>query len=237
MLNDKITPDNLSLFAYTNGDNLKGSPREIAVEFHGLGFTSVIKNDDEYINRFTEKDILYVFPYYGPWSWMNDDSISMVDDIISAAADKYGAYDVPVIITGKSMGGLSALVYTAYASVTPTACAANCPVCDLVEHYNERKDLPRTLIAAYGYRNGDLTEKLKAHSPFHIASKMPAIPYYIVHGDADGEVNKVVHSDKFVNEIRTRRKVTYIEVPGMEHCQMPDDVLNGFLDFIMSFAK
>ncbi|MBQ7501079.1 MAG: prolyl oligopeptidase family serine peptidase [Clostridia bacterium] len=237
MLNDRITPENITLFAYTNGDNLKGEPREIVVDFHGLNYTSIIKKDDDYISYYTDRDIIYIFPYYGPWSWMNEASVAMVDDIITAVADKYKAYDVPVVITGGSMGGLSALVYTVYASVTPAACAANCPVCDLVEHYNERNDLPRTLIAAYGYRDGDLSEKLKAHSPFHLASKMPAIPYYIVHGDSDHEVNKIVHSDKFVNEIRGKRKVTYIEVPGMEHCQMPEDVKEGFLEFITSFAK
>ena len=40
-----------------------------------------------------------------------------------------------------------------------------------------------------------------------------------------------------VNEIREKRKVKYIEVPGMEHCQMPDDVRKDFLDFTASFAK
>ena len=56
--------------------------------------------------------------------------------------------NIPVVSTGGSMGGQSALVYCAYSKRTPVACVANCPVCDTVFHFTERPDLPRTLYSA-----------------------------------------------------------------------------------------
>ena len=63
-------------------------------------------------------------------------------------------------------------VYTRYAAVTPVACVANCPVCDLPYHYTERPDLPRTLYSAFGDSDSEtLGDAMKKASPYHLALK------------------------------------------------------------------
>ena len=106
-----------------------------------------------------------------------------------------------------------------YARITPKACFANCPVCDLPFHATERPDLPRTVYLAFAHYECGLEEALQRTSPLHQARKMPKIPYTIIHGDADQAVNKALHSDRFVAAMRAAgHDVTYIEVPGMPHC-------------------
>ena len=135
------------------------------------------------------------------------------------------------------MGGLSALVYTAYAKRTPTSCVASCPVCDLPYHYTERPDLPRTLYSAF-FREinevGSVEAVLKTVSPLHLASEMPDIPYYLFHCDADKAVNKEQHSDRFVDAMKASgRTLTYHVIPGRGHCDIGDDMKELFREYVV----
>ncbi|MBE6929367.1 MAG: hypothetical protein E7463_03715 [Ruminococcaceae bacterium] len=238
-MNKIINRDNVESFAYTNGHLCK-SIREIVLVFHGLGGgTQLIREDSEEAVFFAENDALYVFPYYGPWSWMNAHAVKTVDLIVEALIEKYDLpADIPVISTGGSMGGLSALAYTHHSSRTPTACAANCPVCDLPYHFTERPDLPRTIWSAFGWYEGDFEAAMRTASPLHLAATMPDVPYYIAHCDADMAVNKGMHSDRLIAAMRTAgRNLTYDEIPGMGHCQLPEANRAAYNAFILSFRK
>ena len=119
------------------------------------------------------------------------------------------------------MGGLSALVYTAYAKITPVACVANCPVCDLPYHYTERDDLPRTLYSAFSTYEGSMDEALRSASPLHLVEKMPDIPYVIYHCTADKAVNIEKHSTAFVDAMKMANKnVEFIKVEDRGHCDL-----------------
>ena len=62
---------------------------------------------------------------------MNQRAVNTVDDILDAACEKYGlAKSIPVVSTGGSMGGLSALEFSHYSTHNIVACAAASPVCD-----------------------------------------------------------------------------------------------------------
>ena len=115
------------------------------------------------------------------------------------------------------MGGLSALVYCAYAKITPRACVANCPVCDLPYHFTERNDLPRTLYSAFSEYDGDIQSAMKTPSPIHLVDKMPDINYTIFHCDNDKAVNITKHSERFVNAMKLNRKIDFIVVPFRSH--------------------
>lgn len=237
-MNRIIHADNLELFAYTNAHLCKNI-REIVLVFHGLGGTGMISEDTEDAVFFAENDALYVYPYYGPWSWMNALAVRTVDRIVEVCIEKYNlSADIPVISTGGSMGGLSALAYTHNSSRTPAACAANCPVCDLPYHLTERPDLPRTIWSAFGWYEQDYEDAIKTASPLHLASTMPRVPYYIAHCDADKAVNKEAHSDKLVAVMREAKyDLTYDEIPGMGHCQLPESNRAAYNAFILSFRK
>ncbi len=225
--------------AWVGDEALVGPIRAVRLSFHGLGMNGTYTPGDD-DRRYGASGILTVFPYYGPWSWMNREARAMVDEVVDAVYAEYALPDAtPLLLTGGSMGGGSALLYARYARHTPAGVYANCPVCDYTYHFTERPDLPRTFYHAYGHYAGDWQAILQEHSPLHQAAAMPDVPYFILHGDADTSVNKAAHSDRLVPALRARGlQVTYREVPGMGHGgPIPEDVMTEVDGFILGFAK
>jgi len=233
-----IAAETLNWYAYTNALTTS-NPKGIVLEFHGLGSDPPIDPPEppsQLMSLCTGHDILYIAPHYGPWNWMNDVGVAITDEIIAAALDRFKLpTNVPVVSTGGSMGGLSALVYTCYARHNVVACAANCPVCDLVFHCGERPDLPRTIYNAFKHYPGAFIDAVCSASPLHLAGEMPFVPYYLVHGEADGAVCLEVHSQKLVGALREKgRSVTLESVPGMEHCALAGAPYERYHAFILA---
>ncbi len=223
--------DTLRSFAYVNGALIEGAPRGIVIDFPGLGFRDMIGRDPAAAVFFAERRLLYMMPYVNPWMWMNDDAAALTDELIAVLTGRYG--DLPVVSTGGSMGGQAALTYMARAAKTPVACAANCPVCDLLYHYTERPDLPRTLYSAYRNVPGTREEALATGSPIHlaVAGRMPAAYYAIFHCGADTAVRKEAHSDRFVPALRRMLpgcRIDYVEIPGRGHCDLGEDMVRRY---------
>ena len=221
--------------SWRNDDFLVGEIRGVAMNFPGLN------------NRYREEamalemslgeaGVLTVAPYYGPWSWMNRLARAFVDELIAAVYEHYGlSDDIPLVSCGGSMGGASALLYCRYGARKPVGCDVLYPVCDVVTHFTERPDLPPTFYNAfYGYPE-PMEEILREHSPLHQAALMPDIPYNFTHGFADDRVNKAIHSDRMVAELRRLgRKVAYTEVPHMKHgINIPPSVWRERQEFIL----
>ena len=209
--------------------------RGVVLSFHGLGAPGVKTQPSTEELGWAQAGGLVVFPYYGPWSWMNRQARALVDEIVDAV---YAAYklksSVPLVCTGGSMGGGSSLLYARYAKRPVAACLANVPMCDAAYHFNEREDLPRTFHAAFlGYK-GSLQSLLAEHSPLAQVRRMPRIPYQIVAGDEDTAVSKKRHADRMVAAMRRRKlDVTYIEVPKMGHGgPMPVAAIQRNIDFV-----
>lgn len=216
-----ITYETLRNFAYSNDHLIKGKIKGIVLEFYGLGGMMIHDKDPGDPIEYAEKGIIYVIPYYNPWSWMNRQTVDYTDEIISVLCEKYGlGDDVKIVSIGDSMGGLSALVYCAYAKITPCACVANCPVCDLPYHYTERPDLPRTLYSAFGEYEGTLDEAMRSCSPLHLVEKMPNIPYTIFHCTGDQAVNLEKHSRPFVEKMGPAHTISLKLVPLRKHCDL-----------------
>lgn len=230
-MNKLITKETIRRFAYSNAHLLKDAPRGIVVSFFGLGQNRMLDADPEEGIFFAERGILYLYPYNAPWCWMDREAVLYTDEVIDAMITGLSLpEDIPVVLTGGSMGGLSALVYARRAARTPVACAVVCPVCDLPYHYTEREDLPRTLYHAFFFEEGEIGEVLKTASPLHLVPEMPDISYTVFHCCNDKAVNKEKHSDRFVAAMRAAgRRVTYIEVPGRGHCALPYDLRAQYL--------
>ena len=229
-MNNIITFDNLRDFAYVN-DRICSRPiRGIVLSFFGLNGRDMYAEDTPDGQYFAERGILYVVPYNNPWAWMNRQAVSYTDEILDVLFTQYDLPDaLPVVSTGGSMGGLSALVYTMYAKRTPVACVANCPVCDLPYHFTERPDLPRTLYSAFWNYEGTMDEALRSASPLHLAERMPDAAYTLFHCTADKAVNKKMHSDRFVAEMKKHHRISYIEVPDHGHCDLPPEIRAQYL--------
>ncbi len=213
-----MTYETLRNFTYSNDHLIKGEIKGIVLNFYGLNGVAMFSDDFGDAIEYAEKGIIYLIPYYNPWSWMNRSSVSYTDEIISVLCDKYSLKNnVKIVSAGSSMGGLSALVYCAYAKITPCACVANCPVCDLPYHFTERNDLPRTLYSAFGEYDGDIQSAMESASPIHLVDKMPDINYTIFHCGNDKAVNITKHSERFVNAMKDSRKIDFIVVPFRSH--------------------
>lgn len=234
-----ITYENLKSFAYVNDDICKKPYKGIVIFFAGLGgmefYPDIHPISLGDAKMYAEKGILYVFPYNNPWAWMNKQAVAYTDEIIDVLFRHYQLPDdIPIVSTGGSMGGLGALVYTAFAARTPVACVANCPVCDLPLHYTERPDLPRTLYSALYNEEGSLDEVLKAASPLNLIDKMPDVDYYVFHCECDAAVNIAKHSDVFVKEMAKNHRITYHTVPGQPHCKLTDEMRQLYIRYIES---
>lgn len=228
-----MTYDTLRNFAYVNDTICKTKINGIVISFFGLNGNAMFGADTPEGLFYAEKGILYVVPYHNPWAWMNQQAVEYTDEILDVLIDKYDlSDDIPIVSTGGSMGGLSALVYARYAKRTPIACVANCPVCDLVFHYSERPDLPRTLYSAFYNYDGSIQDALKTASPLHLVDQMPKISYHIFHCTKDEAVNINSHSEKFVAAMRAlQHNLTFDIVEGRGHCDLTEEMRALFTQY------
>ncbi len=217
-----ITYETLHSFAYSNDHLIQGEIKGIVVEFSGLNNIKTYAADTADGKEYAERGIILLIPYNNPWCWMNEQAVAYTDELISVLCHRYSlGKDVKIVSTGGSMGGLCALTYCVYASVTPVACVANCPVCDLAYHYTERPDLPRTLYSALADFDGTLDEALRSRSPLHLAERMPCIPYTLFHCECDLAVSPTRHSVPFVQKMeQLGHRITLEMIPHRGHCDL-----------------
>jgi dipeptidyl aminopeptidase/acylaminoacyl peptidase len=221
--------------AWIGEEYLRGPAKGIVLSFHGLGGGAGKTTPSTEELEWAYAGGIVVYPLYGPWAWMNAQAQAMTDELVEAAWREFALpAGAPLICTGGSMGGQASLLYTRYARRPVAACLANCPVCDLKYHFNERPDLPPTIRHAFAAYGGDLDAALERHSPLAQAAAMPDIPYLIIHGLKDPAVSKANHSDPMVAALRARGlRVEYHEVPDMRHCgPMPLKTLQREVEFV-----
>lgn len=231
-----INYENLRNFTYVNDAICKKPIKGIVIYFSGLGGMTMFDNDFTEGEFYAEKGILYVEPYNNPWAWMNNQAVKYTDEIVDVLIEKYDLNEnIPIVSAGLSMGGQSALVYTAKSKRTPVSCVANCPVCDVVYHFTERKDLPRTLYSSLFNEEGTFEDALKSISPLHLIEKMPKVKYHIFHCNEDLAVNIDAHSEKFIAELKQRNyDYTYDIVDGRGHCQLTLEMQRKFAEYVIS---
>lgn len=234
-----MTYENLRSFAYVNDAIVQQPIRGVALSFFGLGGMNMYAEDTDEGRFFAEHGVLYVVPYNNPWAWMNPQAVAYTDEILDVLFAHYDLNELtPVVSTGGSMGGQSALVYTRYARRTPAACVANCPVCDLVYHFTERPDLPRTLYSAFGRETGSVEAVLAKASPLHLAGEMPRVQYHIFHCDADLAVNLQKHSERFVQAMKAlEHDLTFDVVPNRGHCDLTEEMKEKFRQYVLDAVE
>ena len=230
-----INYENLRSLTYSNDKLIKGTVKGIVLHFFGLGNMTIHNTDPDEAFEYAKRGIIYLTPYYNPWCWMNKQAVHFVDEIIEVISEKYNLdKSVRIVSTGASMGGLCSLVYCAYAKITPCACVANSPVCDLNYHYSERPDLPRTLYAAFREYEGSFEDALKSSSPIHIIEKLPDIPYKIFHCEEDKLVSLEIHSAKFVSVMKLTHNIELKRVPLPGHCAFTDEARTEYMNTIIN---
>lgn len=221
-----INYDNLRYFAYSNDVICKKPIRGIVMDFWGLGSTGMYHEDTDDGKYYAEQGILFLIPYYNPWAFCNRQTVAYIDEVLDVVINHYGLQDAPLVFTGNSMGGLTALACTVHSAHKAVACLANCPACDMSNHIFDHPDLPHELYSAFGTYEGTLEEAMLTVSPVHLIDRMPDIPYYVFCGEEDKRVDKKKNSDQFVEKMKKTHRITYYEIPGMGHCNLPEDMKN-----------
>ncbi len=231
-----MLPFSLDKLAHSNLSALRGRVRGVFVTFHGMGEPPLRDGLDENERDFARHGILWLYPYCGPWSWMNRATVGFVEmllDHVWEACDL--SDDAPLIVNGCSMGGFAALVFARDSKRSVSACIANCPATDLVALCEDRIDVPRSVAFAHRGEPGDVHDWMREHSPLHKVETLARVPYLLVHGDADQAVLKHRHGDPMAAALRDAgHDVEYIEVPGMPHCgPLPDAVVTRMHRFVL----
>ena len=239
-----ITLDNLYLFAYTNLSHLRREDiRGIALSFTGFNCAvyRVGQPEPEDEPFYSEHGILFVEPCYNPWSWMSENTVYFVEEIVSLLRRELDlpASRVPLISTGGSMGGYSAIMFSYYARLErPVAVVANCPVCDLVATRRELPETERAFYTTYGCIPGREDDILASRSPVNLVPRMPRVPYSIYHCSADPSVPKKTHSDRFVPLMLAEgHELTYHEVPDRGHCDLTPEMWDKYRNYIVTFTE
>ena len=224
--------------AWVGYELVQGPIRGVVVTLHGLNVTGMKSEPWPEDHEYAAAGLLSVYPYYGPWCWMNRQARAFVGELVDSIYRQYAIpADAPLVAVGDSMGGLSVLLMTRYALRRPvTRCCAIYPVCDLPFHYTERPDVPRTIRMAYWGYEEDFDEVLIEHSPLHQVTRLPRVPYLFLHGDLDKAVNKQKHSDRMVAAMQQHGfDVVYHGIPGYGHGgPMPPAMVDAKMKFVIA---
>lgn len=242
---DFINENTYASFCNSNESMLKGKPRGIVIEFPGLGGGSCLGGKQDPMGGYTNSwskfpettaaaGLVHVYLMPGPWSWMNPGTVREADLVIDALQKKFGLSEgAPLVATGGSMGGLGALIFTAWSRHRVTACAAACPCYDVLKLYACGKSFPRTFISAIAALDMPIEEGLKRISPAHNIVRMPDIPYYIVCNEAD-EIFPMKGMDEYVARLKAAgRKVEYVHLPGTAHGKFTPEARRKFHQFVI----
>lgn len=221
-MNKIINYDNLRQFAYSNDHLIKGEIKGIVLNFTGCSVYNMYDTDTHLGKFYASYNVLFVIPYYNPWSWMNKFAVQLTDEILDVLFEKYNLTDVPIASTGGSMGGQGAIVYMARAKRTPEICIANCPNCDLVFGFKNNHNHARTLYSAFHYEDGDILDVIKKYSPMHIVDQLPKnVEYHLFHGDNDEALNYTANSKRFYEKMKENGfNITFMLCKGRGHANV-----------------
>ena len=234
-----INSENLSDYAFVNEDTLVYPLRGICVCFHGYTDATMYHTSTALARALGERGIAWVFPYYSVWAWMSNNSQEFNEQVIDAVYERLGADEsVPLIVSGGSMGGLTAFNYLMYGKRKAVGCALNCPVTDINRIFSDLPDFRRAILSAHIEKDEPLDEVMKRYSPVCFAQSLPRIPYFLVFGESDVYFLNT-QMPAIVEKLR-EYEVDYslLTVPEMQHCDIDGhpEAHTAYQNFIISLV-
>lgn len=228
-----LNKDDIDLCSFTNLRMQRRKPTGIFIELHSLGNEDALIDIVRRGKEWSKKNILFIYPYTSPWNWMNSETVEFVDELLEIIFDINPDFrELPIAVSGYSMGGYGALIYPVFSRHKISACAAVCPICDMSYHFTENTYVSRTMISAF-FSEPDLNRALTERSPMHITEKMPKIPYLLLHCMEDEKVNIAKHSDELVSKLKDNGfDVIYHTIEKGGHCRLDANSKALIEDFI-----
>ncbi|MBO5649238.1 MAG: hypothetical protein J6S76_04935 [Clostridia bacterium] len=232
-----ITAENLTEYAFLNEDTLVLPLRGICVDFHGYTDTTTFDKSPDTARELGEAGIAWVFPYYSPWAWMSASSREYNEQVLDAVYERLHADEsIPLLVSGGSMGGMTALNYLIYGKRKAVACALNCPVTDVCRIFEDAPYMRRSILSAHILEEDALSAVLSRYSPVEFCDRLPHIPYFIVFGECDTYFmqTQMPPLEEKLKEHHIAH--TLLIQPQMGHCNIEQfpDAQRAYNDFIIS---
>jgi len=235
-----INADNLLDYAFVNEDALVYPLRGICICFHGYTDATMYESSNDFARALGERGIAWVFPYYSVWGWMSNNSQAFNEQVIDAAYERLGADEsLPLIVSGGSMGGLTALNYLIYGKRRAKGCALNCPVTDLNKIFSDRRDFRRAILSAHIEKDEPLDDVMERYSPICFARDLPHIPYFLAFGGSDVYFCNTQMPPIIEQLKRCQLQYTLLTVPEMKHCDLDSHpkAQAAYREFIISLIE
>lgn len=232
-----INADNLYDFAFLNEDTLVYPIKKLCVSFHGYTDGTMFEKSPQEAKMLGEQGIAWVFPYYSVWAWMSKSSCEFVEQVLDAVYERlHLSDDIPFVVSGGSMGGLTALNYLVYGKRKAMACALNCPATDMYRGFHDRVRMRRAILSAHILEDGDLDDITKKYSPYYFADRLPNIPYLFIYGSRDIYFTgtQMPRMKEKLDEYALNYTLTVHE--GMDHCDLAGNpkAMDQYLNFIVT---
>lgn len=237
-----INKDTYNLYAKTNESLINKEVKGLVVEFPGLGGGSCLGGtmdmgvyDGDFAKMCADEGIILAYIFPGPWSWMNKGAVKITDAIVDAIREKYNLDpDAPIGLSGGSMGGLGAMIYSLETKNKISAVGAACPCCDVLDRFNCKQTFPRTFISAVAcYEDMSMEDALKSISPMHRINDFKDVSYFITNSCED-EVFPEELLDSFVQKLLEKgHKVEYRKMPGQKHGEFIPEIKDEFYKFVI----
>ena len=93
-------------FAFTNSNMIKGEPKGIVLRLRGLTLDIPLLELVREGRRYAKEQMLFIYPYTAPWSWMNDETVELIDTVLEVYC---GDRTIPIVAYGHSLGGYGRL--------------------------------------------------------------------------------------------------------------------------------
>lgn len=235
-MKDLVTYENLRRFAYSNDKLITGPVKGMVVHFFGSGTMLTCEEDSPEAKAYAEKGIIQLFPYYNPWAWCTPNTRAFIEELMDVLFARYDLpEDLPIVYSGSSMGGMTALAFSALSKRKPVACVPCCPVCDIFTYLDAGYCNIRTVYSSWYGEEGTLEENLKSVSPLYMVDRLPDIKYYFFHGDCDTVIRPALNTEPLVEALRQKGyDVTYHVIPGAAHEVLAGEMKEKSVSYICS---
>ena len=241
-------PDKEGIFEFNGNkayiylpDNFqKGGNYKFILFFHGAGYSNGQPGNVGHVG-FTkfrqmaaEKGYIIAVPSYGT-TWYNRKAENITKSMLVNLEQELGIKLDRIHVMGGSMGGLSALVWSARNMERVISICTFYAVADIEEQYNAKEHHAKAMIQSYG---GDFSKKpywFKSRKAINYAGILAQTSVLLIHGDADVLVSPQ-QSENLYNAIKNAgsTQVEFIKVPNKGH---DNNVVKGYEEKIFEFIK
>lgn len=225
-MDKKFLAEHFDKLAHNNHTLIEGEIRGILLYFRGCGYTLNPAMDTCGYKMCAENGILFLFPQYNPWCWMNQKTVRYIDAILGTAIEMHGLdKNIPIGIYGGSMGGYNTFHYAVKSKHRIVAACVNCPCVNMeYECYNGSINLLRTYFDSAMEDTDDFHAYVQENSPLNMVEQLPRIPYRIAVGHKDEILYPALHALPMIEKMMAAgHDVTRVDYPEMGHCNYTNE--------------